>query len=142
MRVGFVVVSRTTDAEFTVVAPPDNDHAALVTFAHAGADSAVLLGQLYYQHDLLSDLASRCPSTSLSICETNGAALALAMYRTFGMAALERLEGDFAFVIWDALMARLIGVRDPLGGYPLFWAERPGTLAFSTGIRALLDFLP
>jgi asparagine synthase (glutamine-hydrolysing) len=139
MRVGFVAVSRTTDVEFAVVAPRNNDHAALVTFAHTGA---VLFGQLYYQHDLLCDLALRSPSTSPSTCEMNGAALALAVYRTFGVAALERLEGDFALVIWDATMARLIGVRDPMGGYPLYWAERDGSIAFSTGIEPLVDFLP
>lgn len=48
-----------------------------------------------------------------------------------------RLRGMFAFAIWDTLTGRLALVRDRLGIKPLFWAARPGELAFSSEQRAL-----
>jgi asparagine synthase (glutamine-hydrolysing) len=100
------------------------------------------MGRLYYRHELLADLRSHVPSESLRACETNDAALALAVYRAGGSGSLERLEGDFALVICDTQRARLLGARDPMGGYPLFWTQCDDTLALSTSMRPLLDLLP
>src|SRR4051794_20563949 len=74
-------------------------------------------------------------------CAAGDAGLALAMYREFGLEALERLEGDFALALWDARAARLIGLRDPLGGYPLYWTEAGATFALGTCLTPLLQVL-
>lgn len=142
MQVGFVVVHRATDTEVQISAPDNNDHSSLVTYSRAGDSFALLIGYLYYRQDILVELASRCPHDLLSACQGNNAALALATYRHLGMASLERLEGDFALVIWDADLAQLIGLRDPLGGYPLFWTRHEDTIAFSTSIRPLYSIRP
>jgi asparagine synthase (glutamine-hydrolysing) len=68
--------------------------------------------------------------------------LALAVYRQRGLEGLERLEGDFALVIWDAAEQRLIGMRDPMGGYPIFYAVYRGAVTASTHMGPLLDALP
>jgi len=55
------------------------------------------------------------------------------LYRTEGEAGLDRLNGDFAFVIHDTRSDTIIARRDPFGVRPLFWAMLPGGgIAFSS----------
>ncbi len=49
----------------------------------------------------------------------------LAAYHHFGLAAVGRLRGMFAFVIWDAQRRVLFGARDPFGIKPLFSCAGP-----------------
>ncbi len=142
MRVGFTVVRRAKNIEVRINEPVNNDQSALLTYSRAGGSFALLIGYLYYRDDLLTELMALYPSDSLPQCQTNDAALALAAYHHLGIASLERLEGDFALVIWDAGSARLIGLRDPLGGYPLFWVQQEDTIAFSTSIQPFCAMLP
>jgi asparagine synthase (glutamine-hydrolysing) len=142
MRVGFTVVRRAKDIEVRISVPDNNDQSTLVTYSRVGNSIALLIGHLYYRHDMLAELMAMCPHDSLSECQVNDAALALAVYRHLGIAALERLEGDFALVIWDAESTQLMGFRDPLGGYPLFWTQHESTVALSTSIRPLCAMLP
>jgi asparagine synthase (glutamine-hydrolysing) len=62
----------------------------------------------------------------------------LRAYETWGFAGLERLEGIFAFALWDSARRRLILMRDRLGVKPLFYAWRDGRLAFGSEIKAVL----
>ena len=59
-------------------------------------------------------------------------------YRQWGLAGLERLEGIFAFGLWDAAHRRLILMRDRLGIKPLFYSWRNGRLVFGSEIKAVL----
>jgi len=54
------------------------------------------------------------------------AELVLAAYRCWGDQAPSRLIGDFAFVIWDGLLGRLVAGRDPMGMRPLYHHLGPG----------------
>jgi len=141
MQVGFTVVRRARDIEVHVSVPDNNDQSALVTHSRVDDSFALLIGRLYYRQDLLSELLAVCPNDALNECRVNDAALALAVYCHLGPASLERLEGDFALVIWDAKISQLIGLRDPLGGYPLFWIQQDSTVALSTSIRPLRAML-
>jgi asparagine synthase (glutamine-hydrolysing) len=62
----------------------------------------------------------------------------LALYERHGEDFLERLNGFFAFVIWDARRRRLFGAVDRFGIKPLYLAEPGGALAFASELRALL----
>lgn len=67
------------------------------------------------------------------------AALILAAYLQWGPACAARLEGDFAFGIWDQRERTLFCARDPFGVKQLLYAQLDGTMfAFATEVRALL----
>jgi asparagine synthase (glutamine-hydrolysing) len=59
-------------------------------------------------------------------------------YQAWGLAGLERLEGIFAFALWDAARRRLILMRDRLGIKPLFYSWQAGRLVFGSEIKAVL----
>jgi asparagine synthase (glutamine-hydrolysing) len=53
---------------------------------------------------------------------------------------LERIEGMFAFALWDAAQAKLFLARDPFGIKPLYYAERRGRLIFGSEMKALIAY--
>jgi asparagine synthase (glutamine-hydrolysing) len=57
-------------------------------------------------------------------------------------AALDRLNGMFAFAIWHDVRKELVCARDPFGEKPLFWANRTDRFAFASEISALLVARP
>jgi asparagine synthase (glutamine-hydrolysing) len=59
-------------------------------------------------------------------------------YEEFGPACVERLEGMFAFVIFDGRRNELFAARDRLGKKPLFFAVLGGTLHFASELPALM----
>jgi asparagine synthase (glutamine-hydrolysing) len=62
----------------------------------------------------------------------------LRAYLEWGAGSASRLEGIFAFAIWDPRRGELLLVRDRLGIKPLFYAEVPGGVLFASEPKALL----
>jgi asparagine synthase (glutamine-hydrolysing) len=62
----------------------------------------------------------------------------VAAYHVWGEAALPRLRGMFAFLIWDRVERVLFGARDPFGIKPLFYAAGPHGVAFGSEKKSLL----
>src|SRR5690348_10965998 len=133
MQVGFAAVARRGGVEFRFFGP-EGPRRALISFAQAPGLAVALMGRLHYREERAAGLPGPAPD--------GDAALALAVYRRFGEEGLSRLEGDFALVVWDAGAGRLIGMRDPLGGYPLFFTGADGPAALATGLAPLLPLLP
>src|SRR5690606_13236090 len=62
----------------------------------------------------------------------------LTSYIEWGPACVERLNGIFAFAIWNPDENKLFMARDRLGVKPLFYAEKDGGLMFGSEIKAIL----
>lgn len=62
----------------------------------------------------------------------------LHLFEQHGPDCIHRLNGQFAFAIWDARQRRLFLARDRCGVRPLFYAFRGGMLVFGSEIKAIL----
>lgn len=62
----------------------------------------------------------------------------LRAYQEWGLDCVDRLEGIFAFAVWDAVRQELVLVRDRFGVKPLFYAVRPEGILFGSEPKALL----
>jgi asparagine synthase (glutamine-hydrolysing) len=67
---------------------------------------------------------------------------ALEAVARFGADAAARLEGDFAFVAWNASSRVLIAARDGMGQRPLYWTRLGSRLLLASDVRQLLAALP
>jgi len=63
----------------------------------------------------------------------------VAAYHHWGPAAVRRLRGMFAFLIWDAERRVLFGARDPFGIKPLYVSTGPAGTAFGSEKKSLQE---
>ena len=63
----------------------------------------------------------------------------LAAYRQWGAACLPRLNGMWAFVIYDRNERRIFATRDRFGVKPLFWYHDARGLVLASEIKAIRD---
>ncbi len=59
------------------------------------------------------------------------------LYEEFGASFLEKMNGQFAFALWDSRKRELFVARDRLGVRPLFYAQSPDGLIFGSEIKAI-----
>jgi len=64
----------------------------------------------------------------------------LHMYEEYGAGALQYLNGQFAFAIWDNQKKECFFARDRVGIRPLFYAEVNGSLVFGSEIKSIFEF--
>lgn len=62
----------------------------------------------------------------------------LHLYEELGPRCVERLDGMFAFAIWDERRRELFMARDRAGVKPLYYRLTPGGLLFASEVRAIL----
>lgn len=63
----------------------------------------------------------------------------VAAYLKWGIKFLDKLDGMFAFALWDRSAKQLILARDKMGIKPLYYFEKNNSLVFSSEIRSLLS---
>ena len=66
----------------------------------------------------------------------------LRLYLVEGESVLGRLNGIFAFALWDSRSQALLVARDGLGVKPLYYTVTAGQFAFASEIKALVAFKP
>jgi asparagine synthase (glutamine-hydrolysing) len=92
-------------------------------------------GEIYNYRELREELQSR----GHSFRTHSDTEVLLEMYRAFGPAGLNRLNGMYSFAVWDAREQKLFAARDRMGKKPFFFVEGPGGgLFFASEIKALL----
>lgn len=60
-------------------------------------------------------------------------------YAEWGEQVVDRLNGIFAFAVWEVERGRLFAARDRIGVKPFFYALRGDTLIFGSEIKSLLE---
>lgn len=103
----------------------------------ANEDSSLWLtynGEIYNYVELRTELQKR----GHAFRSDSDTEVILHAYETWGVDCLDRLDGMFAFALWDSPRQRLWLVRDRLGIKPLFYLHRLDRLLFSSEIKAIL----
>jgi len=95
-------------------------------------------GELYNFRALRAELEAD-GLTFRSDCDTE---VVVAMYARHGAAMLDRMNGMFAFAIWDTEAEELFLARDRLGIKPLYYAQDGDSFVFASEIKAMLPALP
>ncbi|GAB3502340.1 asparagine synthase (glutamine-hydrolyzing) [Amycolatopsis cihanbeyliensis] len=93
-------------------------------------------GEIYNFRQLRAELAAEYGT---EFATEGDAETIVAAYHHLGRAAVGRLRGMFAFLIWDARDKLVFGARDPFGIKPLFYSHGPGGVAFSSEKKSLLE---
>jgi len=92
----------------------------------------VLNGEIYNHRDLRPQLVPDGGWRGTSDTET-----LLEAYRKWGKECLSRINGMFAFAIWDTQERTLFLARDRMGVKPLYYSEHNGKFAFASRPGAL-----
>jgi len=90
-------------------------------------------GEIYNHLDIRQDLPPDYAFRGTSDTET-----LLCAYLAWGKGCLHRLNGMFAFAIWDSRIRELWLVRDRLGIKPLYYGLQDGELHFASEVRTIL----
>ena len=90
-------------------------------------------GEIYNRLELRDELLAQ----GEQLHTTTDTEVLLALYTRHGQAMLDRLDGMFAFAIWDATKRELFAARDRIGEKPFSYAVYEGRLYFASEPKAL-----
>lgn len=103
------------------------------------ADGAIMIvfnGEIYNHAELRSELLAKGHIFATDHSDTE---VLLHAWREWGEGMLSRLNGMWAFAIYDSRTRRLFLARDRFGKKPLYYFHRNGTFAFASELTALLE---
>ena len=93
----------------------------------------VFNGEIYNYKSFYSEIRSK----GLVIKTGSDTEVLMLLFELYGMSFLHRLQGMFAFAIWDSLEKKLILVRDRMGVKPLYYAFYQNSIYFASEQKAL-----
>ena len=88
---------------------------------------------LYYRRDLQRKLSD----AGVPAADDTPSRLVLAAYQAWGADCASRLEGDFAFLVYDRATRRVFASRDFAGRRPLFYLEQDRGLVVGSAISGV-----
>ena len=100
--------------------------------SHTG-DCLIFNGEIYNFRSLRAELQLR----GILFRGTSDSEVLLQALSTWGEAALEKLQGMYAFAFYEAKTRRILLARDPLGIKPLYVASLPDRFVFASEIRSV-----
>ena len=101
-----------------------------------GRQVIVFNGEIYNHRELRAELEAKGCVFQTDHSDTE---VLLQGYREYGESFVHKLNGMWAFALWDAGKNRLFLSRDRFGKKPLYWFFREGTFAFASELTALLE---
>ena len=93
-------------------------------------------GEIFNFRELRADLEAR----GYALRGHSDTEVLLQLYIAEGEAMLPRLNGMFAFAIWDARRQALFVARDDMGVKPLYYTQTPQGVLLASEMKALLPF--
>lgn len=99
-----------------------------------GKYTIVYNGEIYNTEEIRNELKS-CGYSFKTHCDTE---VILKAYHKWKEKVCEKLNGIFAFAVWDDEDKELFLCRDRIGVKPLYFAEKNGIFAFASRIKSLL----
>lgn len=117
------------------VIDPENGAQPMIIHQEEDVYAIVYNGELYNAAELKGELIQRGHRFKTK-CDTE---VLLVSYIEWGPDCLERLNGIFAFAIWDSVKEQVFLARDRVGVKPLFYSYIDGTLIFGSEPKALLQ---
>jgi asparagine synthase (glutamine-hydrolysing) len=93
-------------------------------------------GEIFNFQELRAELVSK----GWTFRGNSDSEVLLSLYLTHGEQMLDRLNGMFAFAIWDVCNRSVLLARDGIGIKPLYYAEEAGSVLFASEMKALLPF--
>ena len=109
------------------------DERGMQPFALDG-DLAVCNGELYGWRTWRRQLEGRYSFHSESDCE-----ILLPLYREYGLGMFEKLDAEFALILYDGREDTYIAARDPIGIRPLFYGyDAGGSIVFASEAKNLV----
>ena len=94
----------------------------------------VFNGEIYNYKELREELVrDGCEFTTSSDTE-----VILHLYQEYGEKCLSRLDGMFAFAIWDGRARKLFIARDRLGEKPLYFQSIGNSILFASELKSIL----
>ncbi len=101
----------------------------------AGGELCIVFnGEIYNFADLRNELAAK----GHVFRTKSDTEVILAAYREWGYDCLARLNGTFAFALYDGRQRQLFMARDRAGEKPLFYAPAQGVLRFASELKGLI----
>ncbi|SDF27053.1 asparagine synthase (glutamine-hydrolysing) [Fontibacillus panacisegetis] len=116
------------------VMDPENGAQPMVILEEDATYTIVYNGEIYNAPELKDELRRR-GRTFRTNCDTE---VLLQSYIEWGPDCVDRLNGIFAFGVWDSVRKHVFFARDRLGVKPLFYSEVEGTLVFGSEPKSLL----
>ena len=101
---------------------------------HLDGDMVVCNGELYGFRPIRQELSKKYVFRSQSDCE-----IILPLYREYGLKMFEKLDAEFAMILYDSRKDSLIAARDPIGIRPLFYGYlSDGSIVFASEAKNLV----
>jgi asparagine synthase (glutamine-hydrolysing) len=102
---------------------------------HDGTLWIVFNGEIYNYVELAQELRS----VGHRLVSQSDTEVLLHLYEQFGKECLHRLNGMFAFAVWDARERALFAARDRLGIKPFYYHHSGERFMFASEVKALLQ---
>lgn len=103
-----------------------------------GRCASVVNGEIYNYRELRDELEDR----GHRFTTRSDSEVVVHAYEEYGLDCVHRLNGIFAFILWDDARQRLVLARDPFGVKPLYWRTYGRAVAAASEVGALLRVAP
>lgn len=117
------------------VMDPENGAQPMIIQEEGATYTIVYNGEIYNAPELKDELRRR-GRTFRTHCDTE---VLLQAYIEWGPDCVYRLNGIFAFAVWDSTREHVFFARDRLGVKPLFYSEINETLIFASEPKSILQ---